>query len=445
MSDASEDWFGAKKRVSCLLRIVALLALLPGGALLVGSLAGCGQSKAAPPAPPPAAVTVAHPVQREVIEWDNYTGHLEAPEAVNVTARVSGMIVATPFVEGSIVKKGDLLFVLDVRPFQADLDARLADEQKAEAQLKLAQLTLNRLIGLRKDNAVSQQDYDNAEAALEQAAATLAGAKAAVEASRLNVEWCHVTSPIDGRVSNKLVTVGNQINGGPGQPTLLTTVQSVDPMYCYVDVDEYSVLKYQKLSADKVRYTSRDGRIPAFIQLSNEAGFKHVGYVDFFDNHIDPATGTLRIRAVLDNKSGLFIPGFFASMRIPGSGRYKTLLVPDSAIGNDQNQRNVLVVTKDNIVEARPVELGALFGSLRSITSGLQPEDLVIINGQMHARPGAPVSPTETEIKIDPAAFVDPGTPATQELPTTEAATADKLDAGLSTQPSTEPVTGNTP
>jgi len=433
MSDASEkvtqpsELFKIQNRVA-----IVLLSL---------ALVGCDGKPPAPPAPPPAAVTVAFPVQREVVELDTYTGYLQAPESVNVVARVSGLITATPFTEGSIVKKGDLLFVIDVRPFQADLDAKIADQARAQAQLALAYVTLNRLIGLRKDNAISQQDYDNAKGNVDQAAATLASAKAAVEASRLNVEWCRVTSPIDGRVSNKLVTVGNLVNGGAGTATQLTTVQSVNPVYCYVDIDEHSFLKYQKLAAEKKRASIRDDRIPCFIQLANEVGYPHVGVVDFVDNHVDPTTGTLLVRGVLDNSSGLLTPGFFANMRIPGTGRYQALLVPDAAIGNDQDRRNVLVVNKDNIVEPHVVELGALFGDLRSILSGIKPDDRIIINGQMHARPGSPVAPTEGTIKIDPAAFADEGSAAAQSLPTTEAATADKLNPVATT----EPTTGNNP
>jgi len=385
-------------------------------ALAVSILQGC--SKPEPPPSPAPAVTVSHPFQREVIEWDTYTGHLEAPEAVNIAARVSGMIVDTPFIEGSIIKEGSLLFVIDDRPFKADLDAKTADQQKAEAQLAIAQLNMDRQAEALQGHAVSQQDYDNAKATRDQAAAALAGAKAAVELSRLNLEWCKVTSPIDGRVSNKLVTVGNLINGGAGQATLLTTVQSVNPMYCYVDVDENSVLKYQKLAVEKKRVSARDARIPCFVRLANETSFPHAGVVDFVDNHIDPNTGTIRARGVLQNASGLLTPGFFASMRIPGSGRYQALLVPDTAIGSDQSERIVLVVNQDNVVEVRVVELGALFGPVRSVVSGLKPDDRVIINGQMHARPGAKVTPTEGTIQIDPSAFADPGSPATQALPT---------------------------
>ncbi len=275
-------------RVMCHAAVAATASIL---------LQACDKPAAAPPTPPP-AVTIAHPVQRDVVEWDTYSGYLEAPQSVNVAARVSGLIVDTPFVEGAMVKKGDVLFVIDDRPFKADLDAKVADEQRDEAQLAIAELNLGRQAEAIKTNSVSQQSYDEAKATRDQAAAVVAGAKAAVDLSRLNLEWSKVTSPIDGRVSNKMVTVGNLINGGVGQATLLTTIQSVDPIYCYVDVDERSVLKYQKLSAEKKRVSARDAKIPCFLEVADETNFPHVGVVDFVDNHVDPTTGTRRARGV---------------------------------------------------------------------------------------------------------------------------------------------------
>jgi RND family efflux transporter MFP subunit len=375
-------------------------------------------------------VTVSVPLQKDVIEWDTYTGHLESPESASVSARVSGLVVQMPFTEGAIVKKGDVLAVIDDRPFKADLDAKLADQQKAAATLAINQVTYNRLVGVAKINGVSQQEVDTAKSAVDQAAAALASAKAAVELSQLNLDWCRVLSPIDGRVGSKLVTVGNLVNAGAngaGQATILTTIQSVTPMYCYVDVDEHSVLKYQKLEAEGKLASPRGGKVPCYIQLGNEFGFPREGFIDFVDNHVDPTTGTERVRGVLDNASGQLTPGFFARLRIPGSGRYKAMLVPLTIIGNDQDRRTVLVVNASNIVEVRVVQLGALFGNLQSIASGLAPTDRVIINGQMHARPGAPVTPIEGKIAVDEAAFTDPGAavaaPAQDTNPTTQPAT----------------------
>ncbi len=413
-------------------------------ALLMGMCSsGCtSKPTPAPAAPPPSPVTVAHPLEKEVVEWDVYTGHLEAPQSANVAARVSGLIMEAPFAEGSIVKKGDLLFVIDDRPFKADLDAKLGEEQRVEAQLVLAKLNYDRLAPLL-NKASTQQEVDQAKASVDQAAAMIASAKAAVETSKLNLEWCRVLSPIDGRVSDKLVTVGNLVNGGAGQATLLTTIQSVNPIYCYVDVDENSVLKYQKLTAEGKLTSARDGKVPCYVELGNETGFPHAGFIDFVDNHIDVATGTERVRGILENKAGLLTPGSFGRLRIPGSGRYRALLIPDIAIGNDQNERNVLVVGKDNKVEPRGVKLGALFGELRSIVSGLKPEDRVIINGQMHARPGAVVAPTEEAINVDEAAFSDPGSAVPDTISGVNAnSPIVAMMASPTTEPATQPTNG---
>lgn len=384
------------------------------GALLMlaaAGVTGCGAP--APPVqePPPPEVTVAHPIERDVVEWDTFTGHLQAPEVANVMARVSGLIVEMPFSEGAIVKRGDLLAVIDDRPFKADRDSKQADLKKAEAALEIARVTFERLQGLQKENAgaVSQQDVDNAKAVVRQAEAVVASSQAALENSRLNLEWCRVLSPIDGRISYKMVTIGNLVNGGAGQATLITTVQSVSPIYCYVDVDEHSVLKYEQLAAERRLLDARAGSMPCYVQLGNETGFPHKGVVDFVDNHVDPTTGTLRMRGVLKNESGLLIPGLFARLRLPGSGRYRALLAPETAIGNDQSERNVWVVDKSNKAALRPVKLGALFGDLRAIESGVTADDRIIINGQMRVRPGVTVKPIESTIKANAAVFTDPG------------------------------------
>jgi multidrug efflux system membrane fusion protein len=414
------------------------------GLVLLAGLPGCTDKPAAAQgAPPPAAVSVANPVQKDVVEWDVYTGYLEAPQAANVAARVSGLVMEMPFVEGSIVKRGDVLAVIDDRPFKADLDSKIADENKAASALQIAKVIYNRLVVVQKADAASQQDVDIAKANVEQAEAALSATKAAVEISRLNLEWCRVLSPIDGRVSYKLVTVGNLVNGGVGQATLLTTVQSVDPMYCYVDVDEHSVLKYQKLTAEGKLANARDGKVPCYVQLSNETDFPHEGVIDFVDNHVDSSTGTQRVRGIFDNKSGLLTPGFFARLTIPGSGHYKALLIPDEAIGTDQSTHTVLVVDKDDKVEVRPIESGALFGTMRSIVSGLSTSDRVIVNGQMHARPGSVVTPTMTELKLDAVAFTDPGSAAMSTVPATNTAPTDApLDAAATRGATTQSTNG---
>lgn len=384
-------------------------------------LAGCKQPAATGQAgggaaPPPTPVTVAEPVIKDVVEWDVYTGHLEAPESAQVAARVNGLITEMSFSEGAIVKKGDVLAKVDDRPFKADVDAKKADLQKAQANLSIAEVTLKRLEPLAKSSSVSQQDVDNAKSNVDQANAQIAAANAALELSKLNLDWCTVRSPIDGRVSNKLVTVGNLVTAGGsmGSPTILTTVQSVSPIYCYVDVDERSVLKYQKLVAEGRLTSVREGKIPCYVGLANEPGFPHEGFIDFVDNHVDPQTGTQRVRGVLKNENGVMTPGYFARFTIPGSGRYKATLIPDLAIGTDQDQRTLMVVGAGDKLEVRRVKLGTLFGNLRSIESGIQAGDRVVVNGLLHAqimaRPGAVVAPSMTKFPVDESAFVDPGT-----------------------------------
>ncbi len=377
--------------------------------MLMLGLIGCDGKPPAPGAPPPAGVTVAYPVQRDVIEWDVFTGHLEAPRSVNVVARVSGLVEQMPFAEGSIVKKGDVLAVIDDRPFKADLEQKIADKKKSESGAAIAKSTLDRYVGVRSTNAVSQQDVDNAQSNYDQALAAVASSQAGIDIAKLNLEWCKVLSPVDGRVSDKMVTEGNFVNGGAGQATMLTTVQSVSPIYCYVDIDENSVLKYQKLASAGKMTSTRDGKVPCYVQLGNETDFPHGGTIDFVDNRVNPATGIERIRGVLNNESGLLTPGFFARLSIPGSGKYSTLLVPDIAVGSDQSHRILMVVGKEDKVEPHIVELGALFGTMRAIKSGVTAEDRVIVKGLMSARPGAVVKPAEEPVKFDEAALTSPG------------------------------------
>ncbi len=348
-------------------------------------------------------VTVARPVQHDVLEWDEFTGHLAPVEYVDVRARVSGLVVATPFTEGAIVKQGELLVEVDVRPFQAALDSKLADEKRAAAQVDIAKIDYNHMKELLPRNSASPIEFQRSEAMLRQAEAGVAAAKAAVEAARLDVEWCRVLAPITGRVSRKSVTPGNLITGGSGTGTLLTTITSIDPVYCYMDADEQSVLKYQQLAREGKRVSARDARIPCLLQLSNESGFPHRGVIDFVDNRLDTATGTIRARGVFSNADGSLTPGFFARVRIPGSGNYKALLVPDGAVTTDQNQKVLLVVGPDDMVVAKAIKPGALFGDLRSIESGITPDDRVVINGLMQARPNTKVAPKEGAISL--AAF----------------------------------------
>jgi membrane fusion protein, multidrug efflux system len=403
---------------------------------LVWMLVGC-EGAQPPPAPPPPAVTVTHPIEREVIEWDEYTGRLDPVESVDVRARVSGLIESASFKEGANVKKGDMLFTIDVRPFRAELNSKIADVARAKAQLLQASSDLKRFQEAVKTSAVSAKDLDTAQAAFDRANAELAAARAAQDAAQLNVDWCYITAPIDGRISNKRVDEGNLITGGAGAATLLTTIVSLNPIYCYVTVDENSVLKYAQLAREGKRVSARYAQIPTFLAVASETGFPHEGVVDFVDNQIDPTTGTVKGRGVYPNPDGFLQPGMFARVRIPGSGRYRALLIPDVAIGADQNRRFVMTVKADDIVEMHTVKLGALFGDLRAIESGISKDDRVVIRGLQRARPGAKVNPTEQPIPESALARTAPGSPTTQALPATRRVST--------TLPSTMPTTSTAP
>ena len=386
--------------------------------MFLTTLSGCRKAEPPPPPPPP-AVTVARPVQREVIEWDEYTGHLEPVETVEIRAGVSGFIDTAEFEEGALVEAGQLLFVIDPRPFEAELALQQAEVQRATAQRDFAVNEFKRIEGLRPTGGASELELENARQRMLEAEAAIAAAAARVRSAQVNLGFTRVTAPISGRISRKYKTPGNFINGGEGQSTLLTTIASIDPIYAYLDVDEQSVLKYQRLSLEKKRNSARDMKIPIFMALSNEQGFPHEGVVDFVDNAIDPQTGTLRGRGVFSNPNGYLTPGMFVRLRIPGSGRYVTHLVPDLAIGTDQDQRFVLVVNSEGTVERRVIRPGTLFGRFRSIEEGISTDDRIIINGLQRARPGGKVNAEETELNADAVQMTAPGSPATQSLPST--------------------------
>ena len=380
-----------------------------GGALML-LLASCDGSK--PPAaamapPPPPAVTISQPVQREVRDWDEFTGHLQAPETANIQARVSGFIEKTSFREGALVHQGDVLFVIDPRPFQADLDNKKATVAKDEAQVTLTEADLHRSEKLLQSKAVSEQDLDTSRAHFEQAKAQLAADRAAEQVAALNLEWTKVTAPITGRVSRLYVTAGNMINGGAGQGTLLTTIVSVGSIYCLATVPERTFLKYQALAAQEGTASLRDAKVPCFVQLENESNFPHEGIVDFIDNNVDAATGTIQLRGLIPNPDGRLTPGVFARMRITNSKPYQAILIPDIAVGTEQNERFVLVLGKDNVVESRKVKLGRLFGELRSISEGLNLGDKVVVNGMQQARPGTKVDPKEVAVSLDSISAFD--------------------------------------
>lgn len=356
------------------------------------ALAGCHREVQAPSAPPP-KVTIAPVTEREIIEWNEYIGRTDAVESVEVRARVSGYLVSVDFKAGSIVKKGDPLFTIDKRPYQADLDRANGQLKEAQAEQKLAEANFTRATDLRSRNVIAVDEFDTKSAAYLQSQGATSVAAAAVENAKLNLEFCSIRSPIEGRVSRELYTIGNLVQPTAGAEGVLTTVVAVDPLYAYMDVDENAILDYIKLSNEGKLKTARETRVPLFLGLQNEQGFPHEGYIDFVDNRITPGTGTMRVRGQWKNWDTLLTPGFFVRVRAAASPKYKALLVPDDAIGVDQGQRYVLVVGPGNKVEYRTVKLGTISDGLRVIHEGLKPGENIVVNGLMRATPGTIVDP----------------------------------------------------
>ncbi|MEH2565424.1 multidrug efflux system membrane fusion protein [Bradyrhizobium sp. AZCC 2289] len=367
--------------------------LWPLGILIAVVLSGCGDKpppQAAAPAPP---VTVAQPVKRTVTDWDEFTGRFEAVEEVQVRARVGGFVTNVEFKDGDMVHTGDLLYLIDSRPFEAV--AKQADGQLADARAKaeLAKRDLERGLNLVQTSAVSEQVVDQRRQALQAAHAAETVAEGALKAAQLNIEFTHVLAPIAGRVSRHLISVGNLVQGSEGGATLLTSIVSLDPIYIYFDVDEATYLKNNRLWFEGKRPSSRDTPNPVQVKLTGETKPSHDGKMDFLDNRLDVSTGTLRSRAVIPNKDFSILPGQFGRVRLIGSAPYEALLLPDTAIATDQSRKIVFVVKDDNTVEARPVVLGPLDEGLRVIRDGLKADDKVIVDGLQRARVGAKVSP----------------------------------------------------
>jgi multidrug efflux system membrane fusion protein len=361
---------------------------------VAGVLAGCDRpasQAAAPPAPP---VTVAQPVKRTVTDWDEFTGRFDAVEEVQVRPRVGGFVNSVEFQDGVIVHAGDLLYVIDPRPFEAvaeQADGQLSD---ARAKVELAKRELDRGLNLVQTSAVSEQVVDQRRQALQAAHAAEVQAEGALKAAKLNIEFTHVLAPITGRVSRHLVSPGNLVQGSDtGTSTLLTSIVSLDPIYIYFDMDEATYIKNSKLWFEGKRPSSRDTPNPVQITLSGETKPSHEGTINFLDNRLDVSTGTLRSRAVIKNTDLSILPGQFGRVRLIGSAPYDTLLIPDTAIATDQSRKIVFVVKPDDTVEARPVTLGPLDEGLRVVREGLKAEDRVIVDGIQRARVGAKVNP----------------------------------------------------
>jgi multidrug efflux system membrane fusion protein len=362
--------------------------------LLLVFLAGSGCKKASAPQQPPLPVNVVTAIEKEVNEWDEFTGRLEAVEFVEIRPRVSGYITEIRFEAGAIVKKGDLLYVIDPRPYQADFDRAAAEVDRMDAQLKLAQIELNRAKELRDKNTISASEFDQKAATYQGSAAAKSSAEAAKNSAALNLEFTQIKSPIDGRVSDARITLGNLVQPGAGPESVLTTVISVDPIYAKVDADENAVLKYVKLSEQGKRVSARTAKIPAFIELGNETDFPHEGYVDFVDNRLDPGTGTIRARVVLKNWNPNFItPGFFVRTRVAGATPYRAALIDDKVISSQQGLKYAFVVKPDNTIERRTLETGTIFEGKRIVKSGLKDGEKVVSTRLQMVQPGMHVTP----------------------------------------------------
>ncbi|HEY5758628.1 MAG TPA: efflux RND transporter periplasmic adaptor subunit [Steroidobacter sp.] len=362
-------------------------------AVLTLLLQGCSseaQTQAAAPLP---QVSVAAALERDVQEWDEFTGRLEAVESVEIRPRVTGYIESVNFTEGSIVKKGDLLFVIDQRPYRADLSKAEAELARAIARNELSNTDVVRSEKLLGVKAVSREEYDQRINAQRESQANVEAARAAVTAAKLNMEFTRVTAPISGRVSRAVVTAGNLVTGGSTQATLLTTVVSIDPIYVSFEGDEQVYLKYSELARRGDRPSSRDAANPVLMALANEQGFPHKGAMQFVDNQIDSRTGTIRARASFDNKDGYLTPGLFARVKLLGHASRKLVLVDDRAVGTDQSQKFVYVIDGENKVAYRSVKVGRLTDGLRIVEDGLQPGETVIVNGLQRVHPGVVVAP----------------------------------------------------
>ena len=329
------------------------------------------------------------PIRKEVVEWDEYTGRTEAVESVDVRPRVSGYIDQISFKDGQLVKPGDVLFVVDPRPYQDVLDQDKANLQSADAQRQLKEANFARAQRLFQNNVTAKEEYDTSVAQRNQAEAEFAQARASVNSAALNVEFTEVKSPIQGRISRQLVTRGNLVQA---DSTVLTKVVSVDPIYAYFNVDQRTVQKYHNQIQGGQLQDPRVSAMPVYLQLEGETGFPHEGVIDFVDNTYNASTGTLQIRGRFKNDDASLYPDAFVRIRIAGTPKHDAILITDRAVGTDQGQKFVLLVDDNSVVQVRPVELGPVVDGLRVVRNGLGPDDHVIVNGLVNARPGSKVT-----------------------------------------------------
>ena len=369
---------------------VATLVLFPL-AFATAILTGCSHTNAnqTAAAPPPPTVSVAEVVSKPLRDFEEFSGRLQPVTTVSVQPRVAGFIDAAQFSEGSRVKKGQVLFRIDPRPFQAEVDRLAAQLKRSHTQSDLAGLNNKRGEQLLSKHVISQQDFDQLKATSVASQDDIGSAAAALEAARLNLEFTQVRSPIDGRVSNMLITPGNLVN----TQSVLTTVVSDNPVYAYFDADEQTYLRFA--------HKAENNTMPVYMGLVDEQGYPHEGKLNFVDNQVDPRSGTIRARAVFDNADGSFTPGLFARIKLVGGAAHDTILIDERAVGTDLGKKFVLALKKDNTVEYRPVTLGANIDGLRVVNQGLAVGDVIVVNGLQHVRPGATVNPTHVAMGAD--------------------------------------------
>jgi RND family efflux transporter MFP subunit len=362
--------------------------------IAAGWLAGTLAAQAQAPGGPPPPVTVSKPVVKEVVEYDDFTGRFEATDSVEIRARVSGYLDKIAFQDGAIVKKGDPLVVIDRRPYKAALDQAQASVVSAQARLNFAQADLERAQSLQRTGNIAEQLVDQRRQAFITARADMDNAEAALRNAQLNYDFTDIRAPIAGKIGRKLVTEGNLVNANE---TLLTTIVSTDPIYFYFDVDERSFLAYSRvLTGEKAAGRTIENQ--ARVGLTDEAQAQRPARIDFIDNRVDQASGTIRLRAVVENKDLFLVPGLFGTIQVAGSPPHRGVLVPDEAIGTDQDRRIVWAVAEDGTVSSKVVRPGPKIDGYRLIRSGLTGEETIVIAGLQRVRPGAKVTPQRQDL-----------------------------------------------
>ena len=374
-----------------------LLALAGLACLFLPTVAPAALAQGGPPAMP---VTIAAPLAKRVTQWDEFSGRFEAVASVEVRARVSGFIDKLHFRDGQIVNVGDLLFTIDKRPFEIAVQSAEAEVARNKAQVDIAELQVQRGASLISSRTITDADYDQRKANLAVAKAQLKTAEASVRSAELNLDWTDVRAPLAGRISDRKVDAGNLIQGGQQGATLLATIVTLDPIRFVFDVSESDYLRYTRLFLSGALASSRDSLNPVRIRLADETDWTRTGKVDFVDNSLSTRSGTIRTRAIVENKNQLLTPGIFGRLQLFG-GEYDALLIPDSAIVSDQSRKIVFTVGADNVVQAKPITLGPIVDGLRVIRDGLAPTDNVVLDGLANpmVRPGAKVVPQKGEIK----------------------------------------------